>query len=157
MPATGLTHKAATSSANSPTGGTVLLYDGECGLCQFTVRWMLRHDPGGRLLFAAQQTTVADAIFRRHSLALEQVNSAVLVSGFATPQEQLAIRSDAILGALRVLGGIWTVFAVVGRIVPLSLRDAAYRWMAHNRIRLFGKADSCAIPTPAQRARFLEI
>jgi predicted DCC family thiol-disulfide oxidoreductase YuxK len=126
-------------------------------LCQFTVQWMLRHDPGGRLLFAAQQTTVADAIFRRHGLDKDLVNSAVLVSGYDTPEERLAVRSDAILEALKVLGGGWAMLASIARIVPRPLRDAAYRWMARNRIRLFGRADSCALPTPAERARFLEI
>ena len=157
MPATELTHEAETWRADSPTGRSVLLYDGECGLCQFTVRWLLRHDPGGRLLFAAQRTAVADTVFQRHSFDSAMVNSAVLVSGFATPEEELAVRSDAILGALRVLGGGWAVLASVARIVPRPLRDAAYRWLARNRIRLFGKAESCAVPTPAERARFLEI
>jgi predicted DCC family thiol-disulfide oxidoreductase YuxK len=156
MPATELTHLAVPAPL-SPAGRSVLLYDGECGLCQFTVRWMLRHDPGGRLLFAAQQTAVGGEIFHRHSLDKEQVNSAVLVTGFATPQELLAVRSDAILGALRELGGGWAVLASIARVVPRPLRDAAYRWLARNRIRLFGKANTCSIPTAAERARFLEI
>ncbi len=157
MPVTDPMHEAETERADSPAGRDVLLYDGECGLCQFTVRWMLRHDPGGRLLFAAQQTAVADEVFQRHSFDKEQVNSAVFVSGFASPQEKLAVRSDAILGALRALGGGWAVLAAVARIVPRGLRDAGYRWLARNRIRLFGKADTCAIPTPTERARFLGI
>jgi predicted DCC family thiol-disulfide oxidoreductase YuxK len=118
---------------------------------------MLRHDSGGRLLFAAQQTAVADEIFRRHAFDKEKANSAVLVTGFATPHEQLAVRSDAILGALKELGGAWAVLATIVRCVPRPLRDAAYRWLARNRIRFFGKADSCALPTPAERARFLQI
>jgi len=157
MFATESTLKAVANEANPAIGRSVLLYDGECGLCQFTVSWMLRHDPGGHLMFAAQQTAVADAIFQRHSFHKELVNSAVLVSRYNTPEEELAVRSNAILGALKVLGGGWAVFAWFARIVPRPLRDAAYRWLARNRIRLFGKADSCAVPTPAERARFLEL
>ena len=138
-------------------GSNVLLYDGVCGLCQHTVRWLLRHDPQGRLLFSPQQQPFAAEVFARHALNMQQIDSAVLVSNFATPQEHLALRSDAILGCLTVLGGPWAILATLARLVPRPLRDAAYRWLARNRIRLFGAAELCALPTPAERARFLGI
>ena len=136
---------------------TVLLYDGVCGLCQRTVRWLLRHDPEGRLLFAPQQWPLAAEVLARHALDPGQANSAVLVANFGGPGESLALRSDAILGSLTVLGGRWAVLARVARLIPRSLRDRAYRWLARNRIRLFGAADLCALPTPAERARFLGV
>jgi predicted DCC family thiol-disulfide oxidoreductase YuxK len=147
----------ASNPSQIANGRHVLLYDGVCGLCQHTVRWMLRHDPEGRLLFAPQQQAPAAAVFARHGLDMEQVNSAVLVSNFGEPEESLAVRSDAILGCLTVLGGPWAFLARVGRLVPRSLRDRAYRWLARNRLRLFGTAELCALPTPAERARFLGI
>ena len=148
-----------TSESNRETrpGRDVLLYDGVCGLCQYTVRWLLRHDPQGRLLFAAQQQPLAVEIFARHPHNTGHINSAVLVTNFDSPQETLTIRSDAILGCLTVLGGRWALLARVGRLVPRALRDAAYRWLARHRIRLFGSAELCALPTPAERARFLGI
>jgi predicted DCC family thiol-disulfide oxidoreductase YuxK len=139
------------------SGRHVLLYDGVCGLCQWTVRWMLRHDREGRLLFAPQQWPVAAEVFARHGMDKEQTNSAVLVSNFGKPGERLAVRSDAILGCLSVLGGGWAVLARLARLVPRALRDAAYRWLARNRIRLFGSVELCALPTAAERARFLGI
>ena len=57
--------------------------------------------------------------------------------------------------ALAVLGGRWAVLAALGRLAPCALRNAAYRWLARNRIRLFGEAELCALPTAAERARFL--
>ena len=146
---------ASESDATQITGSHVLLYDGVCGLCQHTVRWMLRHDPEGRLLFAPQQWPIAAEVFARHGLDMAQVNSAVLVSHFGEPTESLAIRSDAILGCLTVLGGFWGVLARVARLIPRSLRDAAYRQLARYRLRLFGTVELCALPTPAERARFL--
>jgi predicted DCC family thiol-disulfide oxidoreductase YuxK len=139
------------------TGPHVLLYDGVCGLCQATVRWLLRHDREGRLLFAPQQWPLAAGVLARHGLDPGQVNSAVLVSDFGGPGEGLALRSDAILGSLAVLGGRWALLAALGRLVPRALRDAAYRWLARNRIRLFGAAELCALPTAAERARFLGV
>ena len=138
-------------------GRPVLLYDGVCGLCQHTVRWMLRHDPEGRLLFAPQQWPIAGEVFARHGLDMQQVNSAVLVSNFGTAEESMVVRSDAILGCLRILGGPWALLARLGRLVPRGLRDAAYRWLARNRIRWFGAVELCALPTAAERARFLGI
>jgi predicted DCC family thiol-disulfide oxidoreductase YuxK len=145
------------SAAREGVGRYVLLYDGVCGLCQYTVRWMLRHDTEGRLLFAPQQQAVATDVFARHSLDKELVNSAILVSHFGEPGESLALRSDAILRCLTLLGGRWALLASVARIIPRALRDSAYRWLARNRIRLFGTAELCALPTPAERARFLEV
>ena len=141
----------------SSTGRRVLLYDGVCGLCQYTVRWLLRHDPEGRLLFAPQQSPLAAEVFARHGLDKEQANSALLISNFGEPRESVTLRSDAILGCLGVLGGGWAVLATVLHLIPRALRDAAYRWLARNRIRLFGSAELCALPTPAERARFLGI
>jgi predicted DCC family thiol-disulfide oxidoreductase YuxK len=141
----------------NPASQHVLLYDGVCGLCQHTVRWLLHHDREDRLLFAPQQSPLAAEVFTRHGLDKEQANSAVLVSNFGEPEESLALRSDAILGCLAVLGGGWAILAWVVRLVPHALRDAWYRWLARNRIRLFGSAELCALPTPAERARFLGI
>jgi predicted DCC family thiol-disulfide oxidoreductase YuxK len=157
MPTTESAPGAATLSQQTPApaGRNVLLYDGVCGLCQSTVRWMLRHDPEGHLLFAPQQNPLATEILTRHAVDKEQVNSAVLVSDYNTPQERLALRSDAILGCLTVLGGGWAVLAGAARLVPPPVRDAAYRWLARNRIRLFGSVELCALPTPAERTRFL--
>jgi len=138
-------------------GRAVLLYDGVCGLCQRTVRWMLRHDPEGRLLFAPQQWPIAAEVFAHHAIEMEQVNSVVLVSNFGEADERIAVRSDAILGCLNILGGNWAVLGGVVRMVPRGLRDAVYQWIARNRIRFFGAAELCALPGPAERARFLGV
>jgi predicted DCC family thiol-disulfide oxidoreductase YuxK len=141
----------------TPRAHHVLLYDGVCGLCQRSVRWMLAHDPEGSLLFAPQQWPLAQEVFVRHALNPEQVNSVVLVSHFGTPAETLTLRSDAVLVCLTILGGRWALLARVGRLIPRALRDTAYRWIARNRRRIFPATKTCPIPTPAERARFLGI
>ncbi len=138
-------------------GASILLYDGACGLCQRTVRWMLRHDPQGHLRFATQQQPLAAEVFARHGLDALQTNSAVLVQHFGEVAECVDLRSDAILGCLRVLGGVWAWLAAIARLVPRALRDHAYNWLARNRHRLFAMGESCALLTAAERARFLDI
>lgn len=139
------------------SGPCVLLYDGACGLCRHTIRWMLRHDPQGRLHYAPLQQALAGEVFARHALDPQRIDSAVLVLNFDEPEERVAVRSDAILACLTVIGGGWVFLAAVARIVPRSLRDIAYNWLARNRYRLFADSDSCTLPTAAERARFLDI
>jgi predicted DCC family thiol-disulfide oxidoreductase YuxK len=138
-------------------GSSVLLYDGACGLCRHTVRWMLRHDPQGHLLYAPLQQSLAAEVFARHALDAQQTNSAVLVLHFGQPTERVAVRSDAILGCLGVLGRRWALLAAIARLVPRALRDVAYNWLARNRHGLFANAESCPLPTTAESARFLDI
>ncbi len=135
-------------------GPCVLLYDGSCGLCQRTVRWMLRHDADARLLFAPLHHPVAAQVFSRHALDPRQIDSVVLVLNFGGPEECVALRSDAILGCLGLLGGGWALLAGVARIVPRALRDLGYNGIARNRRRLFPSDQTCTLPTPAERLRF---
>lgn len=138
-------------------GSSILLYDGECGLCQRTVRWMLRHDPQGRLLFMPLQQPQAAEVFIRHALDVRQINSAVLVRHFGEPAECVDFRSDAILGCLRILGGGWALLAAVARLVPRALRDGVYNLLARNRHRLRVNGEICSLPNTAERARFLDL
>ena len=153
------------SSQSSPEGnGTqpaigccILFYDGSCGLCQRTVRWMLRHDSQGRLHFAPLQQPLASEVFTRHALDVQHTNSAVLVTHFGEPAERVVMRSGAILGCLGVLGGRWALLAAIARLVPRALRDGVYNWLARNRHGLFAIGESCPLPTADERARFLDI
>ena len=138
-------------------GACILLYDGECGLCQRAVRWMVRHDPREHLLYAPQQQPLAAEIVARHSHDPHGTSSAVLVLNYNTPQEKLLLRSNAILGSLGVFGGRWAILAAVARLVPRVPRDIAYDWLARNRHRLIADGESCTLPTPAERARSLDI
>jgi predicted DCC family thiol-disulfide oxidoreductase YuxK len=65
-------------------------------------------------------------------------------------------RSDAILHVLTTLGGFWRV-ATLGKIIPRKLRDALYRTVAASRYRLFGKSESCMMPDPTFRHKFIEV
>lgn len=66
------------------------------------------------------------------------------------------VRSDAVLHALSYVGGFYRFLSTAGRVIPRGLRDAAYRFVARNRYRWFGHRDTCRLPTPAERARFVD-
>jgi predicted DCC family thiol-disulfide oxidoreductase YuxK len=131
----------------------VILYDGNCGFCDRTVKFVLRRDPHGPLRFAALQSEFGQALVARHP-ALAGVDSVVWAER-VNGAEQVRIRTDAALRLGTYLGGPWRVLAMLGRIVPRALRDAAYDAFARRRYRWFGTADACELPGVEERKRFI--
>lgn len=130
----------------------VLLYDGACGLCAGSVRFVLRHDTHGTLRFASLQGEFGQQVLARHP-ELAGVDSMIwLQPASATAPERVAIRSDAALDVLRYLGGWWSLLLAV-HIVPRPLRDAAYDLIAAHRHRV--TRARCPVPDGADRHRFL--
>lgn len=137
------------------TGDLVLLYDGLCGLCNGTVRFILARDRVGTLKFAPLQGAFAAGVRARHP-EIAGVDSLVLVEREqgAGSTERVFVRSEAALGLARYLGGVW-LLAGIFRLVPRVLRDWAYDRVAASRYRLFGRL-AVAVPAPADvRDRFL--
>jgi predicted DCC family thiol-disulfide oxidoreductase YuxK len=133
----------------------VLLYDGLCGFCDGTVQFVLKHDRRGTLKFATLQGDFARGVIARHP-ELAGVDSLVLVEPDETSgDENVYVRSAGALRVARYLGGPWHLARVVA-IVPRFLRDWAYDGFARIRYRVFGRYDTCPIPTPEQRARFID-
>ena len=140
-----------------PTNGPILFYDGVCGLCNTLVQFLLRHDKQGRLRFASLQSDFAEKVLRRHGFDPKDLDTLHVVENHEQSDDRLLQRSDAVLRAGRELGGHWSVLAVMAKIVPRPLRDIAYRFVAQNRYRVFGKYETCMLPDPDQRSRFLDV
>ena len=135
--------------------GPVLLYDGLCGFCDGTVQFILEHDRHGTLRFATLQGEYARGVIARHP-ELQGVDSLVLVEpADDSTSERVSVRSAGALRLARYLGGPWHLARAVA-IVPRFLRDWAYDGFARIRYRVFGRYDSCPIPSPEQRARFID-
>ena len=134
----------------------IVLYDGVCGLCNRLVQFLLRRDQNDRLLFASLQSEFAAPILRRHNANPEDLDTVFVVIDYGRDTERMLARSDAVLEVYRELGGVWRVIAAA-RIIPRALRDIVYNLVARNRYRVFGKSDSCMIPQPEYRAKFLDV
>jgi predicted DCC family thiol-disulfide oxidoreductase YuxK len=128
----------------------IVLFDGVCGLCNWSVDFLLRRDRHGALRFAPLQSEAAETLLREHGLDATEFSSVVVIDG-----SQVYRRSDAALHALWRLGAIWRTLAVLARLLPRPLRDAIYDRIATNRYRWFGQRSSCRIPTAQERERFL--
>lgn len=135
----------------------IILYDGVCGLCNRLVQFLLKHDNQRRLKFASLQSAFAAKVLQRHDIDPNDLDTMHLVENYELPGERVLQRSDAILRACRELGGFWNLSASVAGFIPRSLRDVIYRFVARNRYRVFGKYDSCMLPEPNQRSRFLDV
>lgn len=129
----------------------IVLYDGACGFCDRTVRWILHRDRRGTFHFAALQSEAGRSLLTRAGLPVDRLDTLVLVDD-ATGA--VSLRSTAALEIARRLPR-WRLVAPLLRLVPRSVRDAAYDLVARHRYRIAGTVDACPIPPPEWRDRFL--
>lgn len=128
----------------------ILIFDGVCNLCQFSVNFVIRHDKNGRFQFTSAQSPTAVALQKQHHLnALDSETMVLIKDGIAYT------KSDAAIAVASHLDGGWKVLAIL-KIVPKGVRDWGYVKIAANRYNWFGKKDSCLVPSADIRARFLE-
>lgn len=135
---------------NPPDGHPVIVFDGVCVLCSGWIGFLLRHDREQRYRFAAMQTAAGRALLQVHGLDADDPMSFLLLD-----EEGARTDSDAVIAVLTGLGGLWRA-ACGFRLLPRALRDPAYRWLARNRYRWFGKKEACYLPTAEHRDRFLD-
>ena len=127
----------------------ILFFDGVCGLCNHSVDFVLRNDRRGTIRFAPLQGQTASKLLPEADL--RNLNSVVFqVRGQAFRQ------STAIVGLLREMGGVWSLLGLLLWLVPSPLRNLGYRIVARFRYRMFGQKETCRMPKPEERARFLE-
>jgi predicted DCC family thiol-disulfide oxidoreductase YuxK len=133
-----------------------VLYDGVCGLCNRLNQFILKRDAHDRFRFASLQSSLAATVLQRHGADPRDLDTVYIVLDYGQPTERLLARSDAILYVLSQLDGIWKL-ARVGRALPKMLRDGLYQVVARNRYRVFGKYESCLLPDPQYRHKFLDV
>jgi predicted DCC family thiol-disulfide oxidoreductase YuxK len=134
----------------------IVLYDGVCGLCNRAVQFLLKKDRHDRLQFASLQSDVAARVLQRHGMDPKSLDTVYAVLDYGKPNETLLAKGDAFLFFAKVIGGIWSV-ARVGRIIPRPIRNWLYDFIARHRYQVFGKSESCMLPDPKQRHKFLEV
>ena len=164
-----------------PMSHPILLYDGVCGLCNRMVQFVLRRDPAGVFRFASLQSAMAERVLARHGVRASELDTVYVVIDADIPEESLLGRSDAVIFILRQLGSaelcsagqpraavptqattrptagalLWRAAAVVLNVIPRGMRDLGYGMIARSRYRIFGRYDTCPIPSEETRDRFL--
>lgn len=128
----------------------LVLFDGICNLCNGFVKFIIKRDPSGKFKFASLQSDFGRSQLIRMKMDPGLLYSLIVIDGGKTLE-----RSDAVLHVARHLGTPWKLFTVF-HFIPKFLRDGIYNMVARSRYRIFGKRESCMIPTPELRQRFLE-
>jgi len=127
----------------------LILFDGVCNFCSGVVRFVIARDPNGRFRFAPLQSDAAAARLQKFAGVSSNLDSIVLIEG-----DRLFTRSAAALRIARRLRSPWPL-AYLLMAVPRPLRDWVYDFVARRRYRWFGRSDTCLVPTPELRDRFL--
>ena len=148
---------AMVPSPEFSAAGPVLLFDGECGLCNRIVRILLRIDRGGRLRFSPLQGPAAQSFLRANGLPTEDFDSLVFVPAWGRREgKSFLLRTDGVIAALRAVGGPARILAGVLAVFPSGWRDDGYRLVARSRSRIFGRWQARPLARPEWGARFLE-
>ncbi len=126
----------------------IIFFDGVCSLCNGFVDFILERDKKHLFSFASLQGEHAKLKLNKQDLGL---GSVVL-----SEDDKTYYKSTAVLRIFFALGGGWTMLSLTLSVIPVFLRDKVYDQIAKNRYRLFGKHDSCRLPTQDEKAYFLD-
>ena len=129
---------------------SIILFDGVCNLCNASVNFIVKYDKKERFLFASLQSDVAKEILLQFPSKKTNLNSILLIENGI-----IYNKSTAVLLIARKLSSFFKIFYVF-IVIPKFIRDAVYTFIANNRYTWFGKKESCMLPTPEIKKRFLE-
>ena len=127
-----------------------VLFDGVCNLCNRWVDFIIRRDSRHLIRFAAQQSAAGQKL-----LATVGMTNAAGLTIVVIDDPRIYTRSAALLRVARALPAPWPLFTVLA-VIPPFLRDPLYNIIARHRTRWFGQRPTCRVPTPEERANFLE-
>ncbi|WP_219226901.1 thiol-disulfide oxidoreductase DCC family protein [Pedobacter antarcticus] len=129
--------------------GQIVFFDGVCNLCTGTVKFIISRDKQDKFRFAALQSESAKTILKDFNINPENSGTILLLK-----EGKVYQKSAAALEIAAGLGGGWPVFKIF-KLVPTFIRDFVYGKIASNRYRIWGKQESCMVPTPELKAKFL--
>jgi predicted DCC family thiol-disulfide oxidoreductase YuxK len=137
------------AAAHTPAGAPVLLFDGVCNVCNAAVQFVVNHERAPEFHFASLQSELGKRMLDERGLN-HDLDTVVVVDG-----DRVFTRSSAAVHVLRMMGGGWPLLAALLWLIPRPIRNVGYDVFAHFRYRFFGKRDSCMVPTPELRSRFV--
>ena len=127
----------------------ILLFDGHCNLCNAWIQFIVKRDSAGTIRFASLQSGAGRRLLEEHKIDENYIESLVFFE-----KERFSVSSTAALRTLSYLDD-WQKHLIFLTVVPRSLRDLVYRFIARNRYKWFGRREQCMIPTPDLKERFL--
>ena len=136
---------------NIPKNKKIILFDGVCNLCDSAVQRIIKHDSKDVFRFVALQSDLGQKIIKHLGIDTQKTDSIILYqAGFA-----YYYKSEAVLEIAKDLSGLF-YFGTLFSILPTSLNNHIYDYIAKNRYKWYGKKETCLIPTKEFQAKFLE-
>jgi len=129
------------------TSNNIIFFDGVCGLCNGFVDFIMVIDKDKKFLFSPLQSEYAQK--NLPPTYVKDLNTVVVLIDGKT-----YTKSQGVLNALGKIGGMWKL-TTLAKVIPTPIRDFIYNLVAQNRYQIFGKKDSCRLPTPDERQRFI--
>lgn len=127
----------------------IILFDGVCNLCNSSVNFIIDHDRKNIFRFASLQSDSGQVLLKKFGLNNVSFDSIILID-----KEKYFTRSSAVLKIAKDFPGFWKLLYIFN-IIPPAIRDLLYDIIAENRYKWFGKKDSCRVPTPELKEKFL--
>jgi predicted DCC family thiol-disulfide oxidoreductase YuxK len=137
-------------------GRDLVLYDGVCGLCNNVVQFVLPRDEAGSFDFASLQSATGQTWLRRFGKSTDDLDTMVVVVDYRGASPAILTKAGAALFIAKRLGLPWRLASAAG-ILPDSLLNAGYDFIARRRYRWFGRFDACMVPPPEHRARVIDV
>ncbi len=136
---------------NLPENKKIILFDGVCNLCDNAIQYVIKHDKKDVFRFVPLQSELGKEILNYLKIDTSKTDSIILYE----PGIAYFYKSDAALEILNELGG-FLKWSIIFKLIPASLRNPLYDYVAKNRYKWYGKKDNCMIPTPELKAKFLQ-
>jgi|SRR5690554_1906562 len=128
----------------------IILFDGICNLCNSTINFVIKRDKQNMFKFATLQSDTGQSLLSEFKIDRTETDSIVLIDG-----KKSYVKSTAALHIAKNLSGaLPLLFGFL--ILPRFIRDRLYDYIAKNRYKWFGKKESCMIPTPELKAKFID-
>ncbi|WP_262148974.1 thiol-disulfide oxidoreductase DCC family protein [Chryseobacterium foetidum] len=129
----------------------IIFFDGDCGVCNFWVQWILQRDKKNQFMFASLQSDFGQKFLGERKLDQKQFNTLYLwkVGSY------YLIKSKAIIKVLNLLGGVYKAGGFLGQIIPTAISDQLYNVISKNRMKISNQ--KCFLPTSEERKKFIEV
>ncbi|HSL87718.1 MAG TPA: DCC1-like thiol-disulfide oxidoreductase family protein [Ignavibacteriaceae bacterium] len=135
---------------NLPAGKKVILFDGVCNFCNFWVNFIIDRDDKDLFRFASLQSDFGQSILKYLNLSTKDFDTFVLLES-----KEYFIKSTAALKVIKDISG-WLKILYPFIILPEFIRDSVYNLIAQNRYKIFGKLETCRVPTDEEKSKFIE-
>ena len=133
-----------------PKGVKIILFDGVCNLCNSTIQFIIKHDKKRQFRFTSLQSDLGKQLLKERNINPVKIDSIILIE----PNIAYYHKSTAALEIAKGLNGAYPLMSIF-LIIPISLRDWVYDYIAENRYKWFGKNESCLLPSKEEEELFI--